>query len=155
MKNNLKLRLSTFFCTIFMIGNIKYMPGTFGSLVGVLVGINFKNLLPITIYLSIIIIITIIAVLAIDIYQNSYGKEDRSEIIIDEFIGQQIPLLFIELTLINIMLSFLFFRFFDIFKIFPCNYVDNNFKNSIGVITDDLIAGIQAIVVIYLINLLL
>ena len=155
MKAKLTLIISIFICTIFNIGNFKYMPGTIGSLVGLLAGIAFNNFLPLSTYIIIILTLIFISIFAINIYQTKYGKEDRSEIIIDEFIGQQIPLLFLELSLINIILSFIFFRFFDIFKIFPCNYVDNNFKNSFGIITDDLIAGLQAIITLYLLNLLL
>ena len=64
----------------------------------------------------------------INIYQTKVDKkEDKSEIIIDEFIGQQIPLFFIELTILNILFCFIFFRFFDILKIFPANYIDRKF----------------------------
>ena len=88
----------------------------------------------------------------INIYQRTAGKEDRSEIIIDEFIGQQIPLFFIEISTLNIILVFVFFRFFDIFKIFPSNYIDKNYKNSFGIIADDLIAGIQASALIFIVK---
>ena len=91
----------------------------------------------------------------INIYQKTAGKEDRSEIIIDEFIGQQIPLFFIEISTLNIILMFVFFRFFDIYKIFPSNYIDKNYKNSFGIIADDLIAGIQASVLILLLYLII
>ena len=95
------------------------MPGTFGSFVGILIGLILKITSPIVIYIITILLILIFAIIAINIYQSKVGKEDRSEIIIDEFIGQQIPLLFIELTVLNIALCFIFFRFFDILKIFP------------------------------------
>tara|TARA_B100000902_G_C26692155_1_gene613008 strand:- start:65 stop:532 length:468 start_codon:yes stop_codon:yes gene_type:complete len=152
MKNNIKFLFSYFFCTIFKVGNIKFMPGTLGSIIGLFFGIIFKIYLPITIYILIIILIILMAIISIDIYQNRVGKEDKSEIIIDEFIGQQIPLFFIELTTFNILLCFFFFRFFDILKIYPSNYIDKNFKNSYGIISDDIIAGIQALLIIYLIH---
>ena len=79
------------------------------------------------------------------------GKYDRSEIIIDEIIGQQIPLILFDITYINIFLSFIFFRFFDILKIFPASYVDKNYSNSLGIIFDDIIAGFQASLIIFLI----
>ena len=131
------------------------MPGTLGSLIGLLVGIILKVIFSLTIYIFIIIIITITAVIMINIYQRIAGKEDRSEIIIDEFIGQQIPLFFIEISAINIILVFVLFRFFDIFKIFPSNYIDKNYKNSFGIIADDLIAGIQASALIFLLNFII
>ena len=155
MKNNIKFLLSDMYCTLFKIGNFKYMPGTLGSFVGLLVGIILKVIFPLTIYIFIIIIITITAVIMINIYQRTAGKEDRSEIIIDEFIGQQIPLFFIEISVLNIILVFVLFRFFDIFKIFPSNYIDKNYKNSFGIIADDLIAGIQASALIFLLNFII
>ena len=155
MKNNsILFILSELFCTIFKIGNFKYMPGTLGSIVGIIIGLFIKNKFPITFYILIIILICLIAIIMINIYQTKVdSKEDHSEIIIDEFIGQQIPLFFIELTTLNILLCFIFFRFFDILKVFPANYIDRKFKNSYGIIADDLVAGLQALVIIYIINL--
>ena len=151
--NTTSFIFSDLFCTIFKIGNIKYMPGTLGSIIGVVAGIFLKNTVPITYYVLIILLIFLIAIITINIYQTKVGKEDRSEIIIDEFIGQQIPLLFIEVSITNVALCFIFFRFFDILKFFPCNYIDKNYKNSFGIIADDLIAGIQALAIIYIIKL--
>ncbi len=154
MNNNIKIiMLSNIFCTIFKVGNFKYIPGTLGSLIGILVAFFLKNTLSNTSYILIIFLICILAIFAIDVYQSVNGKEDKSEIIIDEFIGQQIPLFFIELTIFNIALCFIFFRFFDILKIFPADYIDRNFKGSLGIIADDLVAGFQALAVIYLIML--
>ncbi len=155
MKNNSTLFiLSELFCTIFKIGNFKYMPGTLGSIIGIIIGLFIKNKLPITFYILIIFLICLISIIMINIYQTKVdSKEDRSEIIIDEFIGQQIPLFFIELTTLNIFLCFIFFRFFDILKIFPSNYIDRKFKSSYGIIADDLVAGLQALAIIYIINL--
>tara|TARA_A100001011_G_C13753182_1_gene612114 strand:- start:126 stop:521 length:396 start_codon:yes stop_codon:yes gene_type:complete len=129
------------------------MPGTLGSIIGVVAGIFLKNTIPITYYVLIILLIFLIAIITINIYQTKVGKKDRSEIIIDEFIGQQIPIFFIELNILNIVMCFILFRFFDILKIFPTNYIDRNFKTSYGIIADDVVAGFQALGTIYLIKL--
>ena len=151
--NSTSFIFSDLFCTIFKIGNIKYMPGTLGSIIGVVAGIFLKNTIPITYYVLIILLIFLIAIITINIYQTKVGKKDRSEIIIDEFIGQQIPIFFIELNILNIVMCFILFRFFDILKIFPTNYIDRNFKTSYGIIADDVVAGFQALGTIYLIKL--
>ena len=151
--NSISFIFSYLFCTIFKIGNIKYMPGTLGSIIGVVAGIFLKNTIPITYYVLIILLIFLIAIITINIYQTKVGKKDRSEIIIDEFIGQQIPIFFIELNILNIVMCFILFRFFDILKIFPTNYIDRNFKTSYGIIADDVVAGFQALGVIYLVKL--
>ena len=155
MKNNSILFIfSELFCTIFKIGNFKYMPGTLGSIIGIIIGFCIKNIFTITFYIIIISLICLIAIVMISIYQTKVAsKEDRSEIIIDEFIGQQIPLFFIELSALNILMCFIFFRFFDILKIFPANYIDRKFKSSYGIIADDLVAGLQALAIIYIINI--
>ena len=151
--NSTSFIFSDLFCTIFKIGNLKYMPGTIGSIIGVIAGIFLKNTIPIIYYVLIILLIFLIAIITINIYQTKVGKEDRSEIIIDEFIGQQIPIFFIELNILNIVMCFILFRFFDILKIFPTNYIDRNFKTSYGIIADDVVAGFQALGVIYLVKL--
>ncbi len=155
MKNkSILFILSELFCTIFKIGNFKYMPGTLGSIIGIIVGIFIKDLLPIVFYILVVFSVSLIAIIMINIYQTKVGsKEDHSEIIIDEFIGQQIPLFFVELTSLNIFLCFIFFRFFDILKIFPTNIIDRKFKSSYGIIADDLVAGLQALAIICIINL--
>ena len=155
MTNNYKFILSGLLCTIFKIGYFKYMPGTLGSLIGILIGVCLRIYHSFLVYMLIILFITLLSFIAINIYQSFLGsKEDRSEIIIDEFIGQQVPLFFIEINILNIILSFIFFRFFDILKIFPCNYIDKNFKNSTGIIADDVIAGIQTLIIIYFVGYL-
>ena len=104
--------ISSLFCTCLKLGNIKYMPGTFGSLVGLILGVLGKSLLSFQNYILLVIIIFILALFLINLYQSKKGKKDRSEIVIDEIIGQQIPLFFFELSLINMLLSFILFRFF-------------------------------------------
>ncbi|MBF97024.1 MAG: Phosphatidylglycerophosphatase A [Alphaproteobacteria bacterium MarineAlpha9_Bin4] len=149
MKKNIIFIISDLFCTFLKIGNIKYMPGTLGSLVGIIIGVSIKNFLSIQIYIIFVLIIFALAILAINIYQSIKGKKDSSEIIIDEIIGQQIPIILFEMNLLNIFLSFILFRFFDILKFFPASYIDRKYHNSFGVIGDDIIAGFQSSLVMY------
>ena len=84
----------------------------------------------------------------IEIYLNIEKKEDPSEIIIDEFIGQSVPLLFlIQYNIYEVLLAFCTFRFFDIFKVYPINKAEN-LKGATGVIMDDIIAGIYSLIII-------
>ena len=154
-KNNIIFTVSRLFCTFLNIGYFKYMPGTLGSAAGLLIGVLLKSFLSLQFYFIFILLMLILAILTIYVYQRKMGKQDRSEIIIDEIIGQQIPILFFEMSLLNIFLSFIFFRFFDILKIFPANYIDKNYSNNIGIIGDDIIAGLQATLLLYLTLLIL
>jgi phosphatidylglycerophosphatase A len=81
---------------------------------------------------------------------QSFSSTDPKEIVIDEFIGQSIPLLICENNFFLIMLSFLLFRLFDISKPWPASYFDLKIKNAAGVIMDDIIAGIYTFLIIYL-----
>ena len=163
--------------TMFGIGYFKYAPGTVASFITCLIfyslasidGIN-QIIFP---YIIFLIIIFIYSTILID---KIYKKEDSKEIVIDEFIGQSIPLLAIstsnELNIklvvflnnvssqlsinwfeIWILISFILFRFFDILKPFPIYLIDKKIKNSFGVILDDIVAGIFATISLYIILL--
>ena len=98
-----------------------------------------------------------------------YKKKDSREIVIDEFIGQSIPLVaflyrpenfipnccyksLIEMpSVLWIVFSFLLFRFFDIIKPYPINLIDRKIKNGLGVMLDDILAGIFTTIVMYII----
>ena len=84
----------------------------------------------------------------LEIYLNNECKDDPSEVIIDEFIGQSIPLLFlINFNLYEVLLAFCAFRFFDITKIYPINKAEK-LSGAKGVILDDIIAGIYSLIII-------
>ena len=87
---------------------------------------------------------------AIKKYQSKVGQNDRSEIIIDEVVGQILVIIFIDLNLVEIIFAFILFRFFDILKIFPANIIDRKYSGHYGVVLDDIIAGLQSILVIYI-----
>ena len=154
MIDKVKFFTSNLFCTFFYIGYIKFMPGTFGSFAGLLLGVSLKNYFELYILIIFTLLIFVISIFAIRIFQLKKGKKDRSEIIIDEIIGQQIPIILFEMYLLNIILSFIFFRFFDILKIYPAGYIDKKYSNSFGIIADDIVAGFQASLLIYLIILI-
>ena len=141
--------------TMFGIGHIKYAPGTVASFVTcliyyplILIKINF-------IYLLIIFLILLIySIIIIDKLSHHFKEKDPKEIVIDEFIGQSIPLIFMSEYIISsknpllFFLAFFLFRFFDILKPFPINIIDKKMKNGLGVVLDDIIAGIYTSITI-------
>lgn len=140
-------------CTVFGLGNFSKMPGTLGSVAGVFLGFILLSLFPIQVVLVFFIILSALSLYAIKIYQKQVGKSDKSEIIIDEVLGQLLVLMFIELEFLQFFFAFILFRFFDIIKIFPANIVDKKYSNHYGVIFDDIIAAMQALVVIFILKL--
>ena len=137
-------------CTLFGLGNISKMPGTLGSIVGVFVGVFLLYLLPIHLFFIIFIFLLLVSFYAIKKYQSEVGQNDRSEIIIDEVLGQILVLAFIDLNFVQIIFAFILFRFFDILKLFPANIIDRKYSGHYGVVLDDIIAGLQSILVIYI-----
>ncbi len=103
----------------------------------------------------ILIIIFVVSFFAVAKHIKNNENKDPKEVIIDEFIGQSIPIYLYEIShgtekssdesIIFYIICFVLFRFFDILKPFPVNFFDKNFKNSFGVIMDDVCAGIYVV----------
>tara|TARA_B100001939_G_scaffold341250_1_gene350599 strand:- start:432 stop:935 length:504 start_codon:yes stop_codon:yes gene_type:complete len=149
--------LNTLFVTMFGLGRIPKIPGTFGSLATIIILYIFFHILNLSTNIILIILITIfiLSFSAIAIYIKDNENKDPKEIIIDEFIGQSLPIYLYEIShgiekssneaIIFYGICFVLFRFFDIAKPFPVNYFDRNFKNSFGVIMDDVCAGFYVV----------
>ena len=143
------------FVTVFGIGYIRIAPGTFGSLFAILVWYISINYLNIYFFYIIIIIVFICSFKAINIYLRNEKKDDPSEVVVDEFIGQSLPLIFLlQFNIYEILLAFSSFRLFDIFKIYPVNKVEN-IKGANGVIMDDVVAGIYSLIIIMIYKIIL
>ena len=158
-------KINFLFVTFFGIGKIKKIPGSFASLVTTLFLFflfHILNFSPEIILISVIIIF-FISLYAVNIFIKDLDNKDPKEVVIDEFIGQSIPICLYEVAhdlpketdqvLKFYFIMFILFRIFDIGKPFPVNYYDKNFKNSFGVIMDDVCAGLYvvAILVLYMV----
>ena len=137
-------------CTVFGLGKFTKMPGTLGSIAGLFLGFILLYFFPIQLVIIFFIFLLGLSLYAIKIYQKQVGKSDKSEIIIDEVLGQLLVIMFIELEFLQFFCAFILFRFFDILKIFPNNIIDKKYSNHYGVIFDDIIAAIQALIVIFI-----
>ena len=142
------MRLVKLIVTFFYIGHAKIAPGSIASLATSLLFYLFAKYLIYHFFIIIILATIFIAFFCISIYTNKLSEKDRSEIVIDEVIGQSIALLplllFSETTspdFFMCIISLLFFRFFDIVKPYPINKFDK-MNNTFGVIFDDILAGV-------------
>ena len=143
---------------MFGLGKVPKVPGTFGSLATVIILYLFFHTLNISsnIILIGLIIIFIYSFSAVAAHIKDNENKDPKEVIIDEFIGQSIPIYLYEIShgiekspdeaVIFYGICFVLFRFFDIAKPFPVSFFDKNFKNSFGVIMDDVCAGFYVVV---------
>ena len=142
-----------------MIGKIKYAPGTVASLVTCLAFLLLINIFNISVILLFTLIIFCYSFLAINNSFQDFHTEDPQEIVIDEVVGQMLPLLAIPIyeTLCPLpkiyycVAAFLTFRLFDILKPYPVSYVDNNIKGALGIMLDDIFASIYSIIVLIII----
>ena len=132
---------------------IGFLPisGTIGSLIAIFFYFIFYNYLNLLSFIVFIILIFFYTIFFLDkTIKRSFLTSDPKEIVIDEFIGQSIPLVLCENNFFLIILSFLLFRLFDITKPWPASYFDLKVKNANGVLLDDIIAGLYTFFFIYL-----
>ena len=139
------------FAEAYPIGHSKYAPGTMGSLIGVLVGCFLILNLDIKFYLIFLIIFIIISYFLCEAHLKLHNKKDPKEVVIDEISGQFIAILGCVQSekstyiFLSLLLSFILFRFFDISKIGPIKKFEN-LPNGIGIMSDDIVAGLFALV---------
>ena len=150
-------KFNSLFVTMFGLGKVKIIPGTFGSLATVIILYILFHILNISsnLILLFLVIIFIYSFSAVASHIEYNEDKDPKEIIIDEFIGQSIPIYLYEIShgtekspneaIIFYAICFVLFRFFDIKKPFPVSFFDRNFKNSFGVIMDDVCAGLYVV----------
>ena len=149
--------LSKIFVTLFYVGYSKIIPGTVGSFFSFLILFIVHIFLDKYYLYLIFITLFVLSLYLINIYKKFIGKIDPPEVIIDEFLGVFIIFLFFEyfnnLSFYSILIiGFILFRFFDILKPFPINWIDKNIKNSFGVIMDDIVAGIYSVICLKIFN---
>ena len=131
---------SHLFATFFGIGLLKPAPGTWGSLAGALLWYFLEFLHSYT-YIILPAFILFSWLVCINADQDSESK-DNSFIVIDEVAGMLIALSFIAHDAILYFFAFLLFRLLDISKPWPISWVDKNIKGGLGILLDDLIAGL-------------
>ena len=150
-------KIISIFTTLFGIGYSPIAPGTLGSIFSIVFLYFLIKFVSYNFLVIIFLIILFTSLKLIEKYSNLLKSHDSSTIVIDEFLGIFLIILFYDYLkftndFIMFLLILILFRFFDILKIFPINWVDKNIKNSFGVVLDDLLAGVYSIIVLYSIN---
>ncbi len=132
------------FLTFFYTGLLPYAPGTWGTIAGALIALVILHFLtPETLILG-AILLTIIAIKEIDKQEKETGIHDASEIVIDEVAGVWIAISMSGATITQIIFSVIYFRLFDIWKPSFIGKIDRDVKGGLGVMGDDLLAGVIA-----------
>jgi phosphatidylglycerophosphatase A len=152
----MKNRISMFLATACFIGKIPGAPGTYAAVATTLVYFLIwrvrHQILP-ELHVSAIGLITLVGVFVSANVSRAVGKEDPNFVVIDEVAGQLLSLLFLPVTLVNIIGATLLFRVFDIWKPFPIRRLER-LENGVGVMADDLLAGVYANVLLQIAGLL-
>ena len=145
------------FVTCFGIGSFRYAPGTITSLITTVFLFSLFHIINLSsnIILIILLLIFIYSFYAVSNYIKDNNNKDPKEVVVDEFIGQSIPIYLYEIShgstkdtqeaVLFYLYIFILFRYFDIKKPFPVNFFDKKFKNSFGVIFDDVVAGLYVV----------
>ena len=145
------------FVTCFGIGSFRYAPGTITSLLTTVFLFSLFHVIKLSpnIILFILLFVFIYSFYAVSYYIKDNENKDPKEVVVDEFIGQSIPIYLYEVShgtikdpqeaVLFYLYIFILFRYFDIKKPFPVNFFDKKFKNSFGVIFDDVVAGLYVV----------
>lgn len=132
------------FLTFLYSGHAPKAPGTAGSLLAVILGAGIIHYISMETLVLLTILFTLMGVKQINAYEETSGNHDDSRIVIDEVVGVWIALILSSGTMIQIILSFAFFRLFDIWKPSLIGKIDRNVKGGWGVMGDDMLAGVAA-----------
>ncbi|WQZ35159.1 phosphatidylglycerophosphatase A [Helicobacter pylori] len=138
-----KFSLRACFLTLFFSGYSKKAPGTIGSLVALLLGLPVLIFSANTLFLA-AIFIGLIAIAQIDKEEEESKIHDSSYIVIDELVGMWLAMAISGLSLAGVVLSFIFFRIYDITKPSLIGKIDKEVKGGLGVVADDALAGVLA-----------
>lgn len=153
MHQRYKKRLALLVAEFFYCGRFPYMPGTIGSLGALVIWVP-------SVYCAWpwwLKVLLIIALFILGLWASIYGIEhykkiDPKQVVIDEVVGIGFPFLVINPNILEVILAFLLFRFFDILKPWPIKYVEQRFPDHWGIMLDDVVAGIFAMLVLCIVQ---
>ncbi len=153
------MNITKIFVSFFYIGYLKIWPGSFASAASIIIlfSILSFDILSKVLFIILFIIIFFLSLYFIKIFSSYTKTHDSGIIVIDEFLGIYLILIFYDLIIfispiVTLIIAFMLFRFFDILKIYPANLIDKKMNNSLGVILDDIVAAIYTIISIYILN---
>lgn len=136
-------RLGLWLSTGFGVGYFPKAPGTAGTLWGVLLFFAFQGISP-GLFVAITAGLILVSVLAVHLAQGILGPKDSPHIVIDEVVGYLVSVAALPFSWPHAVLGFILFRIFDIIKPFPIRWLDRNVKGAVGVVLDDVVAGVFA-----------
>lgn len=132
------------FLTLFKVGYFKSAPGTWASFIALLIGSPILYYISEITLLFIAALICVVAIREINIYERQIQSHDESHIVIDEVVGMFIAMGIANISVASVILSFVLFRIYDIFKPSIIGKIDKEVGGGLGVMGDDVLAGFFA-----------
>lgn len=145
----MKIRIAKLIATFFYVGYFPYAPGTLGTLAAVPL-YYIVSFLPYYFYIPFTVIFIILSVWAAGVAEGIFGEKDPGLIVADEVCGYLVTMILIPLTLPNVIIGFFLFRLFDIVKPPPSRQAER-LNGGLGVVMDDVMAGIYANIVLQIV----
>lgn len=147
-------KLIRFLASGFGLGYMPTAPGTFGTLLGsalyyLLRGQSFSWLVKFS------VVLCVLAMIVAHLAEKSFGQKDCQKIVIDEVVGVFIAYLFVSFSIYHLVVGFILFRLFDIAKIWPAKLAQDKLGGGVGVVADDVVAGLQAGLLLYYLPVIL
>jgi phosphatidylglycerophosphatase A len=140
-------KLVEHFVTVGGLGRLPKAPGTFGTLAGIPLAYGLALAGP-TVYLVATLVILVFSIFVCEIYERHTAKHDSQHIVIDEVVGFLIAFAWLPFTWQSVLAAFVAFRFFDVLKPYPISVLDARVKGGLGVMIDDVAAGLAANIVL-------
>jgi phosphatidylglycerophosphatase A len=125
--------------------------GTVGTAAAIPLYLLIRNV-PLPFYIAFTLLFTVFSCWAADRAEEVFGEKDSGKIVIDEVAGFVVTMTAVPFSWKTVALGFLLFRFFDVTKIPPARYFDRKVKNGIGVVFDDIVAGIYSCISLHLLT---
>jgi phosphatidylglycerophosphatase A len=139
--------------TLWFIGYLPVAPGTFASLFAFVLFILLKPSLPA--HITLLLIITVVGIISSHVTEILLNEKDSGHIVIDEVCGYFVSVFFLPCSPGYAVAAFFLFRFFDILKPFPIRHIESAMKGGLGIMTDDILAGIYTNVILQIWNIFL
>ena len=140
---NFRQEAILFLATGLNVGKIPFAPGTFGSLIGVPLGFVLAGL-KLTQAIACAALFICFAIWISHVAARVLKEKDPGCIVIDEVAGMMVALIGLPFNLATAVVGFIFFRILDILKPFPIRFLDNRVSGGLGIVADDVAAGIIA-----------
>jgi phosphatidylglycerophosphatase A len=126
------------------------MPGTLGTLAALPLVVLLSHFSSFSVYLTVTILVCVLGIWICGKTAQDMGVHDDSSIVWDEVAGMLITMLAVPLSWQTVLVGFMLFRFFDILKPWPINYLDKHVHGGFGIMIDDVLAGLFALVILHL-----